>query len=91
MVCFPLSLVIVVWLGMPGLIFIDKMSFIIPGQYYSWRSHSENLSEAILCNYIVTLLLIFFLGLIIDSIQKRRKPVLRKHWDKTPKRRQHKG
>ena len=72
-ICFPISLIIIVLLGAPGNFIIERLNFIIPREYYSWSTHSENLSRVVVFNYIVTLIFLYFLGLIIDKARERKK------------------
>lgn len=70
LICFPISLVIILYLAVPGLTIINWLDFVIPRRYYSWASRQE--WQALLISYVTTLIFLFILGFIIDKVKSRK-------------------
>lgn len=71
-ICFPISMVVIILLGVPGMLIIDQLDFIIPRSYYSWMTHSENLSWVVFIRYAVGLMALFTAGFVLDRIRRKK-------------------
>jgi|SRR3989337_1044713 len=71
-ICFPVSLVIILYLAIPGVTIVNLLDFIIPRRYYSWASYGENIWQVLLINYVTTLIFLFILGFVIDKVKSRK-------------------
>ncbi|OGM05044.1 hypothetical protein A2715_03520 [Candidatus Woesebacteria bacterium RIFCSPHIGHO2_01_FULL_39_32] len=69
-ICAPISLAIIILLSIPGKLLVDFLSFIVPESYYSWATHSKNLFWVVLISYAATLILLFFVGLLVDKVRQ---------------------
>jgi hypothetical protein len=70
--CVPISAILVLLVGLPGFLVIDQLKIILPREFYSWTTHSENFLWVILIYYLTGLITLFLIGLLIDVFKKKR-------------------